>query len=236
MKKSDTKKVIGALAMIWALAAGLALAGPNPNSRILPPHSQAFGMSYGDWGAAWWKWALSFPFSQSPVTDPDGRYGSVGQSGPVWFLAGNFGGVSERWVTIPAGKGIFFPLANFWDDWPCTNTPSFMPGPGQTLEQFLVNDVNQYVGFIDQLGAEVDGVPLQNLFSYRATSHLTPFVADYSEVAIDPCITGLQEWGVADGYWLMLAPLPLGQHTIHFTSGESAFGFSLDVTYHVTVK
>lgn len=35
---------------------------------------------------------------------------------------------------------------------------------------------------------------------------------------------------VSDGYYLMLAPLSAGQHTIHFAVADF-----LDVTYHVTV-
>ena len=34
------------------------------------------------------------------------------QSGPVWFLAGTFGGKAERTCTIPSGKAILFPPIN----------------------------------------------------------------------------------------------------------------------------
>ena len=54
--------------------------------------------------------------------------------------------ISVLGITIPAGKMIFFPLANYWDDWPCTNSPDFKPAPGQTLEEFLTADVAVYVG------------------------------------------------------------------------------------------
>ena len=39
---------------------------------------------------------------------------------------------------------------------------------------------------------------------------------------------------VADGYWALLSPLSVGTHTIHFAGGFAS-GFSLDVTYHITV-
>ena len=35
--------------------------------------------------------------------------------------------------------------------------------------------------------------------------------------------------------WIMLAPLPPGEHTIHFTA-QGSWGFNLDVTYRVTIK
>jgi len=42
----------------------------------------------------------------------------------------------------------------------------------------------------------------------------------------------------ADGYFLPLALLSAGQHTIHFScilAALAAFGVGVDVTYHVTV-
>ena len=185
-------------------------------------------------GAEWWKWALSVPLSQSPITDPDGEFGSQNQTGSVWFLAGNFGGTSERSITIPAGKSIFFPLINIWNDWPCPD-PNFKPGPGQTLEEFLAAGAAPYIDVTNALSARVDGVELQNLFNYRGVSKLTTFTADPTQIAIDPCITGDKQYAVSDGYWIMLTPLTPGKHTIQFSSATTT-GFSLDVTYHVTVK
>ena len=44
--------------------------------------------------------------------DTTGEFASLGQSGPVWFLAGTFGSTVTRTVTIPAGKTLFFPILN----------------------------------------------------------------------------------------------------------------------------
>jgi hypothetical protein len=33
----------------------------------------------------------------------------------------------------------------------------------------------------------------------------------------------------------MLAPLSVGEHTVHFGGTYSDFGFTLDITYHLTV-
>jgi hypothetical protein len=37
---------------------------------------------------------------------------------------------------------------------------------------------------------------------------------------------------VSDGYWIMLKPLPVGAHTVHF---HANLGATLDITYHITV-
>src|SRR5213082_787661 len=40
----------------------------NPNPGVVPPHARAYGLSYAEWGAQWWRWAYSFPVAQfSPL-------------------------------------------------------------------------------------------------------------------------------------------------------------------------
>ena len=50
--------------------------------------------------------------------------------------------------------------------------------------------------------------------------------------------TGGPGTSVSDGYFVMLAPLSAGQHTIHFKGSEGAAPntFTLDITYHLTVQ
>jgi hypothetical protein len=40
---------------------------------------------------------------------------------------------------------------------------------------------------------------------------------------------------VDEGFYLMLAPLCSGHHTIHFTGNNVDLGYTLDITYHITV-
>jgi hypothetical protein len=40
---------------------------------------------------------------------------------------------------------------------------------------------------------------------------------------------------VDDGYYVMIKPLAPGSHTLHFHGTVAAFGFALDITYHLTV-
>jgi len=206
------------------------------NPRVLPPQAHAYGKSYGEWGAAWWEWALSFPYATNPIFDTTGQYGSQGQNQIPWFLAGNAGGASERSITIPSGRPLFFPLISFENDYPCPD-PTFQPAPGQSLQDFLTEGVASIIDQVDVLSADVDGASIPNLSSYRATSGLDYFTGDPSLTStFDGCITGSSQAFVTDGYWLMLAPLPPGHHTLHFSGGISAFGFEDDVTYHLTVR
>ncbi len=89
--------------MFWMVlaAAQPCQAARNPNPGVLPPHSNAYGKTYGEWSILWWQWLASAPLDQNPGLDEDGEFINYGQSGQVWFLAPNFGGVDVRTGTIP---------------------------------------------------------------------------------------------------------------------------------------
>ena len=57
--------------------------------------SKPYGVSYLQWAAKWWQWLLSIPSDTNPAADKTGINCGINQKGPVWFLAGTFGG-SER--------------------------------------------------------------------------------------------------------------------------------------------
>lgn len=84
----------------------------NPNPRVLPPHANAYGNSYGEWSARWWQWVLAIPEATNPNLDTTGADCAEGQTGKVWFLAGTFGASVTRACTVPTGRGLFFPILN----------------------------------------------------------------------------------------------------------------------------
>src|SRR5215211_1598771 len=69
-----------------------------------PADTIQYNVTYSDWTARWWQWLTSIPLDRNPAADETGENCDEGQSGPVWFLAGTFGGPNERVCTIPAGK------------------------------------------------------------------------------------------------------------------------------------
>jgi hypothetical protein len=237
------KPALLAIAVLGFAAGSTVLAGRGNagNAGVMPPQSHPNGKSYAEWGAAWWQWALALPAEINPILDTTGASCGLGQSGPVWFLAGTSGASVERICTVPRDKAIFFPIINVLSDYPCPPEFGFEPTEGQTMEDFLTQNANMYIGNVTNLGVEVDGVALKNLYDYRATSSLYYFTADTSLTAVlDPCITGTPQPGVADGYWIMLTPLKRGTHTIHFTGAcwipEWNWGFTVNVTYLLTVQ
>ena len=243
MRSTNAVKSIGALALMLALATNLALAG-NPNPKVLPIASSPYGQSYGEWSDAWWAWALSIPTDTNPIVDPDGGFGALGQSGPVWYLAGvgwGIGPTVERTLAVPAGKGLFFPLVNYvWINVPEYGDPPWTP----EQEAFARGYIGAGIDSAQDLTCQVDGKEITDLMVYRCA---TPLDGEGMVTMPDGNLFGLPAgtYGpmVTDGYYLMLTPLTPGEHTIHFTAGLAGSGPpynvppspTMDVTYHLTV-
>jgi len=104
---------------------------------------------------------------------------------------------------LPVSSPVFFPLAGFFNDYSCPD-PAFEPAPGQTLEEFLAEGAAAGVDLIGRVEIFVDGVGSGDLrASQRVTTGLVSFTADPSLLAIDPCVTGSEQVGVADGYHVL---------------------------------
>lgn len=199
----------------------------NPNPGVIPNNNQ-----YRTLSAKWWQWAISIPAATNPVLDTTGANCAQGQSGPVWFLAGTSGGAVTRACTIPTGKRLFFPLLNTVFGSGVFDCDPTNPGVPCDVDALRAGAAS----FMDNpllLEASVDGHELQNLSAYRAQSPV------FSITVPPDAIFGLPLAGtftpqVTDGYWLLLTPLPPGNHTIHFKATAS-FGFTVEATYNLTI-
>ena len=135
--------------------------GNKDNPRIFPPRSNPYGKTYSKWAAAWWHWVYSIPAAQNPVIDSTGEFSQVGQSGPVFFLAGNFGSSSVRECTVPAGKALLFALLNA----PWVQFPTDPPFTISELRDILSPSMDN-----PTLTCEIDGKAVGNLLDYREQS------------------------------------------------------------------
>lgn len=200
--------------------------GPPP--KVVPPKARYEGRTYSEWSAAWWQWAVSLPIDQNPFFDQGGCVnGANGQSGKVWFLTGviNESGVADRTCTVPQGKAIFFPVVNVECSTLEVGTEWFRPDPAE-----LPACAAAFADGYTEKFCEVDGVAVRNLAQYRVPSAVFPLTAPEDNVLGAPAGSG---FAASDGYWIMLPPLPVGEHTIRFGGGSDSF--ALDITYHLTV-
>jgi hypothetical protein len=214
--------------------------------QIVPPGNDVAGQSQLFWAQAWWQWALGVPAPNNPQTDTTGEDGGVNNNGPVFFLAGNFGGVSTRTITVPHGKPVFFSvLSAFYGA--INQSGNFDPSPCSSLNlTCALQQVTPLQDNATNMGVQIDGIALDNaeIKDHRqtSTSFFTLALPDDNVFGIpDPCCADLPIW-VQDGFWIALDDLPVGIHVLHFhgeCSGPCGPGtsvpFSLDITDRLNV-
>lgn len=183
------------------------------------------------------------PFD-NPVSDLTGQNAALGQGGPVWFLAGTFGGRAERTVTVPAGKALFFPIVNqVW-----VNLPDWGDSPWSKDQASYARDlIGAVIDTAYDMACQIDGVPVKHIAGYRfSTAKGDEFMVEFPAGDIwglvgnqtpggEIFLPGSYGPSLQDGVYLMLAPLSAGTHTIQFTAG-TAGGFHLEVLYHLTIQ
>jgi hypothetical protein len=232
-------------------------------SAVYAPHSTVEGRTLEEWAAKWWKETFSIPIYASdgktvinPQFDSGLNPGDLfnaphalpSQDGEVTFLFGSFfGGTIDRTVTVPADKPIFVPIAN--DEWSNPDTappPAYNTFPGnytpKQLAQFAIAESDTITG----VGATLDGKAIPNMMSHREPS-LKFELEESGPYSIHNVFFGDAPTGkfpaAADGYYIMLKPLSVGDHVLHFVgsapdnSGTPPLlsAFTVDTTYHIKV-
>lgn len=198
--------------------------------------SGATAGSLSELTAQWRQWAYSIPTGQNPQEDTTGQYCMVGQRGPIWFLAGVFlGGSATRACSIPEGTTLFFPATN-QDDF---NSPGVC---GESSENVPVKDLRAYtkdiIDSVTDLAVQVDGHYANDLIQrVKSIVYATTLPIDnvFNAICGGPgsVPAGVYSPSVDDGLYVMLKPLKVGQHTIHFHA-EGGGGLQ-DVKYTITV-
>jgi hypothetical protein len=219
----------------------------NPNPGVAPRHSSPYGKTYEEWAVAYRLWQSGIPAARNPALDVTGEFCGEEQSGPVWFLATTLGATDPivRECHVPAGKALYVPLMALFawgpDDIPdlifILEAMAGIDTSTLTDEEILRAFVNWVIDDVIDLTLVVDGVPYQDLFSYRAESPVfnTPDTALYDDLGIPFSHPNIS---VTDGFALILTPLSRGAHTIEI-------GMEIDsplignvvrsITYHLHV-
>ncbi len=251
---------------VLALAAVvlLILAAPASTAQqsfsIIPPDSAvaATGMSYGEWSAVWWQHVVAKTVSDpnNPILEQTGKGCAIDQprSSPVFFLFGYSGSgtVERNECTVPTGKVLFFPLMNAYD--------FHVPGDGLDTPELARQDLLKWFGPVAELHASIDGVSVGYIdpqtTPYRTCAGGAPECSAAFSITVPgnnifvgspagqgrggkPWLrAGVYSPTVADGYYLMVAPLSPGRHQINF-GGSGSFGgapWTQEITYNLVVK
>jgi hypothetical protein len=187
----------------------------SSNPTVLPPAKPPYGRTYADWSVLWWQWFL--PLTQTQISAC-----TIGQSAAnVAFLwAGPHGCLG----TISSHTSLFFPIGNV-DCSSLEASPFFGATP-------TARDSCAFT-FFTQLSTgtvEIDAVRQPN---YPTKSPDFTFTVGSDNVFGITCNPGsCTGQATGYGYYLMLAPLPIGTHTIHILATD----YGIDTTWTINVQ
>ena len=215
---------VGAGAMLAAMVAVLPAAASGPS--VYPPNARPYGLTYVQWEMRYFQFIAAIPASENPIAGNDvtGADCAVHQSGPVWYLP-NTGIDSSIHCTVPAGKALLLV--------PVDPEASTAEGNGNTYKA-LRSRVEGYVAALKEVGVTVDGVPLTGLLTrylFQTPLFTYAYPADFV-FKPENSRPGTTK-SVAEGVYVMLAPLSAGHHTIVM---HDLFGTTRTAaTYHLTI-
>lgn len=233
IKKSRNTLVVVFMASLLLVTAPISGATSSASFTVIhPDHALAqTGKTYGEWSVAWWQYILEIPVENNPLFDETGANCNFGQAGPVFFLVSTNGGTATRnECRVPAGKILFFPLLGLANLRDVDRQP----------EVALRASIKGYGESTRELQANIDGEDIGISLFPRATPLRTFSPAGFFTVtapetnALGGLVPGKSYDSVSDGFYLMVAPLPPGPHTITF--GATSRNFASYVTYNLVVE
>ena len=205
---------------LLVVSAGLGGCDENP---LIHQDNAVTRKAYENLAIAWSHWALENPWSAGPLLDTDGSKCAMGQSGPVWYLAGTPGDpvAVERECTIPHGKKLFFPLINRW----------VAPPPEVIIEGDPENDLQAWIDWVTGYFADSRAATCELTLRIDGQDLLPDLDAMDDELYVeilDPFDIELGDDNFAtesgggpgprvtwvDGNFALLRPLPPGDYTL----------------------
>lgn len=208
----------------------------EPDPRVAAPRSRPYGQSHEAWAADWWRWALAQPTPSSPLLDTTGAHCGAGQHGRVWFLAGSLGGAVQRSCTIPHGKAILVPAVS------ALRVQALLDDRDLSVEDVRAMTRRAIAGA--EISAEIDGRPVAHLERhYEESEVFTARFPDDNVYGADESVCA-RNWrdvlacrpAMDAGYWLLIHPLPRGEHTLHVKGYLPSSAFSTEATYTLHVE
>ena len=211
-------------------------------TTLIPATTASAAKDYGSLTAQWWEWVYAQPAvdvggtNTNPVLDSTGAYAAVGQENGIgpgnkyFFLTGTFGATVTRTVTVPAGKALFFPIINIEVDNAVDPPTNYKVPKLKALAKENIDSATVLNADFDFKAVEI----------FRSTSPTFDYTLPEANSIYDyfglsgPQFEGRVKPAAADGYWAYIPPPSPGEHLLTFQS-ENSLGFSLDVTYILTI-
>lgn len=198
------------------------VAGGSRLDWIVPSNQKVANKTVGQWGERYWAWLLVRTPERNPYTDTTGAFCADGQAGPVWFLAGgNAKDHVVRHCTIPIGKYLLLPAyALLFESKEGTK-------PCPELESEKTGEIG--AASIDSVYVSIDGQRFDSFYDNRAhTDRCAPIRGDAGETVVRNA--------VYFGAWILVRPMPAGEHTLSFGGSVPDLQQERGVTYILKVE
>lgn len=231
-------------------AAAQAAPAQSINPGIIDPTNTYAGKTYSEWAAAFWQHMMSLPADDSPYHHIPGRPVvplSTAQSGPVWFLGGDFFGAPPNILstTVPGGVALYVPLTlGEEDNAGCDGTPPRSETELRAAAKATEDNAAGMSCTIDGRGViGLDDVMIspyrvQSTFFNYTCAPTHSFLLDVFGLTCYSNRNGpayIVDGAAMDCVFLILGPLSAGSHTISGTWGFPAYSLGGSFTHYLTV-
>ena len=199
--------------------------------QIYPPSSSPYGLSHKNWGITLWQWWLSIPKGIAPFPDPT-RWNPclIGLGYPVVMLANPIIAMKTPNFTyncdIPADRAILvFGITEICSYDATHKTDDDLRKCVKARNDFAKHQII------------IDGKTVENVEQYRVTTDFFNITYPKDNMLTLPAGTFRT---LLDGTWLMLKPLPVGDHRIEvhvvqIIPGRESENLFLNLIYNLHV-
>ena len=239
--------VLTALLLVFSSVPNYSKDNGNPNPRVSPINSSVRGMSYGEWRSVFGILRFGTAPDKNPWFDVTGEASASTQSKHMFVIDGP----GEFYRTVAPGTPLWVPLGGsfYWPDWQA-DAVFIAEWLGYDSSSLSEAELMRIAARWDTdhavtLFCEIDGLPLQNLHTYRNDSPIYSFYLDPGIAALYGLEPGFKTPAFSSGYNLILTPLPPGTHLIrsgshweYATAKGDPFNYTADRSWtcHLTVK
>lgn len=213
-------------ALLLAATLTLVLTAPTlaakPATRgFLPPEARPHGYSLVDIGTAFNRWSFGTAAEINPLLAV--RCEPSPLDPRIWFLPVSLGGEWEATCDVPTGTFLVLTPGG----WECSEAED-EPFHGANEEE-LRACVDAGFELLSYVEVTFNGQTVTDLGGYVVTTRLDTLPAD-NLLSPDPTIT------MDKGYFMVIAPLSRGTHTLRAYDEFGALDFQAGITYTINVR
>lgn len=248
---------ISPLFLMLALIAGFSNSVLAQEPQAFSVNSSPYGVPFKEWTEKWWQWYLSIPKSENhnfvvpeegaaieaePVNcvELNNKYRNDSDS-PVFFVPYVLeekprlrAEVTDATCTVPEGKAVLIGIDNGIMDY---GDPDVNPKTPASVTE-AVKETNTYPVVF---GIRLNGEPIEltSQDRHRITTDLFNITLPKEDIWDYPDEGSDTYPAVADGWYLMLKPLPAGDYELTYTTGynqPNPAPYEQQVAYHFLVR